>query len=476
VTSRSTGLALAILAGAVTSCVEPGPEDPPRAPSPEGPCDRADFNFAPAPRDGTAVGRIAPIDISDLQAEVTVAVADAALHVAATLDFVAPPDGRPVLQFHPTADALLLDGDAIALIPLLVSTPARALVALPDLEPCSAHTLTMQYSVPESALADAPLPTLEFEAGTVWWSSAQDDGVPNAMLERMLPSNLLFDRHPITLDVTLDGAGEDHALVANGLVEERDTGWLVTLPSRQPHGSFWVLYPTAGVSRLDRVVALPGERDVTVELYAFDADAEVDLTANADLAEATLLEYDETLGPYLHGDRYLGWLRSDLSVSMEYEGATLSTPGALQHEMAHSWYARGIAPVSEFHGWIDEGMATWVTGENPYFASQVPTGTAGLRLLVGEDAWSAASLDLTHYLQGALVLGGVAWQVGPERMLASLRDFYGTWGQEPITTEDLERHLYCDLGDPYVLDVFHNRVRGLDGYPELPDLDWCAEP
>ena len=356
-TSRSTGLALAILAGAVTSCVEPGPEDPPRAPSPEGPCDRADFNFAPAPRDGTAVGRIAPIDISDLQAEVTVAVADAALHVAATLDFVAPPDGRPVLQFHPTADALLLDGDAIALIPLLVSTPARALVALPDLEPCSAHTLTMQYSVPESALADAPLPTLEFEAGTVWWSSAQDDGVPNAMLERMLPSNLLFDRHPITLDVTLDGAGEDHALVANGLVEERDTGWLVTLPSRQPHGSFWVLYPTAGVSRLDRVVALPGERDVTVELYAFDADAEVDLTANADLAEATLLEYDETLGPYLHGDRYLGWLRSDLSVSMEYEGATLSTPGALQHEMAHSWYARGIAPVSEFHGWIDEGMA-----------------------------------------------------------------------------------------------------------------------
>ena len=466
---------MAILAGAVIGCAAPGPDDPPPADPATGvPCDRGDFLLAPAPRFEPGPGLLAPIDIDALFADVVIDVAAHALLVTAELRFVAPPSGRPVFQLLPPDIDAQLDGESVLIERAVVSEPPRSLALLPPLEPCSEHELITIFSVHEDALADAPLPALRIGPGTAWWSSAQDDGVPDSMLERFLPSNLLFDRYPMELDVSLVGAKTPHRLVANGeVVGIGPDRWSVSLPSRQPHGSFWVLHPEAGVTRTERMVDLPSGA-VTVELYAFAQDEGVDLEAAADMAEETLIEYDARLGPYLHGDRYLGWLRSDLSVSMEYEGATLSTPGALQHEIAHSWYGRGVAPVSEFHGWIDEGMATWVTGENPYFSGQIPTGTAGLRLLVGEDGWSGAGLDLTHYLQGSLVFGGIAWQVGPEALLAALRTFYASWGPEPITTEDLEHGLYCSLGDPYVLDVFHNRVRGRDGYPD-PPADDCSD-
>ncbi len=426
------------------------------------------------------MGLLAPIDIDNLTADVLIDTEQQRLDVRARVAFVAPPtEALAVFQLLPSPEELSLDGDPLApdaLISAVVSSPPRSIAALPEpLAPCSIHELEVAYSVSAEDVEAAPLPVLEFEGGSVWWSSAQDDGIPDSMLERFLPSNLLFDRHPIDLDVELRGAKSPHAMVGNGLVvEEGRDRWTASFPSRQPHGSFWVLHPSAGVDTLRRDVELPGDRVVQLELHAFADDLEVDLEASADLAQATLLEYDARLGPYLHGDRYLGWLRSDLGVSMEYDGATLSTPGALQHEMAHSWYARGIAPVSEFHGWMDEGMATWVTGENPYFASEVPTGVAGLRLLVGEDAWSGASLSFTHYLQGSLVYAGIAWQVGPEVLLATLRDFQAAHAPGPVTTEDLERFLFCALGDPYVLDIMHSRVRGLDGWPELPGPDFCS--
>jgi hypothetical protein len=163
-----------------------------------------------------------------------------------------------------------------------------------------------------------------------------------------------------------------------------------------------------------------------------------------------------------------------MSVSMEYEGATLSSPAALKHEMAHSWWGRGVAPVSEHHGWIDEAVALWGTGANPWLAAEVPTGTAGSRLLVGEDGWAGAFLGNVHYIQGALVLAGIADRVGSERLLESLRAFYDVHAPGPISTGQLMWHLYCDLDDPYVLDVFHNKVAGLDGFPDPPSDGACS--
>jgi hypothetical protein len=467
-------LLLPLLALCLFGCPPIDPDEP----TVTEPCGRRDLGFAPPARDEAGVGLIAAVDIDRIEVDAVVDVAAERIDFVALLDFaVGEDEGLPVLQFLLEPDSFVLDGEAIGgqLTRMTVSEPPRSLLVLPDvLAPCSEHSLEVAWSVVPGDVEPATLPHLRFAEDAAWWSSAQEDGSPDAMLEVWMPSNLIFDRFDLALDVQLVGSDQPHDLVANAPVEELGDGhWSVEFEDKQAHGPFWVLHRTDGVDVLEHVVDLPGGRQVTVELRAFTDDDGVDLAASAAVAELSLLLYDEHLGPYLHGDRYLAWLRSDMSVSMEYDGATLSSPDALQHEMAHSWWARGVAPVSDHHGWMDEGVALWGTGGNPFVPVEVETGTAGARLLTGDDEWAGASLGTIHYVQGAVVLGGIAGRVGSENLMATLRAFYDLHAPGPVSTEQLERALYCALGDPYVLDIFHNRVRGLDGWAEIPEEDFC---
>lgn len=471
-----TALAAALVV-ALAGCEPPPLEEPDELP--EAPCGRVDLLQAPPPRDEPGVGWLAPIDLDQLSVAAVIDMPTQRLEVEATVTFAAGErDGRSVLQFLRTPETVLLDGVELApdeLTTLVISDPPRTLLLLPGtLAPCSEHVLEVAYTVSPEEVAGGPLPRLEFSPEGAWWASAQEDGEPDTSLEVWLPSNMLFDRFGIDLEVTLRDATTPHELVATGTVARTDDdSWFVEFPRRQAHGSFWVLYPDSDVDELSRPVALPDGREVRLEFRAFGGDDGVDLELSADVAEQALLEYDEQLGRYLHGDVYLAWLRSDLSVSMEYDGATLSTPGALKHEMAHSWWARGVAPVSEHHGWMDEGVALWATGAQPFLSTPVPVDTPGTRLLVGEDDWSGASLGPQHYVQGAVVFAGLADRVGLGELLAVMRDLLESEGPVAISTEELEKLLFCAFDDLYVLDMFHAKVRGLDGAASPPESGWC---
>src|SRR5690606_12751374 len=44
---------------------------------------------------------------------------------------------------------------------------------------------------------------------------------------------------------------------------------------------------------------------------------------------------------------------------MEHAGATATSFGALDHEMLHSYFAKGVVPANGNSGWIDEAIASW---------------------------------------------------------------------------------------------------------------------
>jgi hypothetical protein len=60
---------------------------------------------------------------------------------------------------------------------------------------------------------------------------------------------------------------------------------------------------------------------------------------------------------------------------MEYCGATMTDPGALGHELTHSWFARGVMPANGNTGWIDEAVASWRDDGYPR-ASRAPNRSA----------------------------------------------------------------------------------------------------
>ena len=46
---------------------------------------------------------------------------------------------------------------------------------------------------------------------------------------------------------------------------------------------------------------------------------------------------------------------------MEYDGATTASVAALEHEVFHSWFGRGVKPARASDGWIDEAWTSWAT-------------------------------------------------------------------------------------------------------------------
>ena len=130
--------------------------------------------------------------------------------------------------------------------------------------------------------------------------------------------------------------------------------------------------------------------------------------------------------------------------------------------------------MADQHGWIDEGMAFWATGSTPFSPTEVPGGVRGARLLAGEDDWAGAGLGLGDYLQGSLVFAGLAHQVGVGALLEELRDYAADHAPGPISTDGLERRLYCAFPQAYVLDVFHSKVRGLEGFADPAPEGFCA--
>jgi hypothetical protein len=436
-------------------------------------CGSADLVLAPPPRDEPGVGTLVAADFRwvDVLAEIDAGAGDLRIEARASFQ-MSDQGGRPVFQLRSEDAVIELDGAEVEVETVVVSDPPRTLRVLPEgLSTCSEHILEVVHTTRSADVEPATLPRLHFDETGAWWSSAQEDGLPDQMLELWLPTNLLFDRFDLSLDVSVEGAA--HGFEANGeVVDEGENQWTASFGDVQSHGPFWVVHPSDGVVSSMRTVAL-GSGDVDLHLFGFEDDAGVNLEESGDVAEAALRLYDERLGPYMHGGDYLAWMRSDLGVSMEYDGATLSQPGALGHEILHSWWGRGVAPVSDHHGWMDEGMAFWGTGSDPFAPSRVEAGVQGARLLSGEDAWSGAGLGLGEYLQGSLVFSGLAHVVGVEALLEEVRAFSSAVAPGPTDTEALERWLYCAFEEQYVLDVFQNKVRGLDGFAEPPPTGYC---
>ncbi len=100
-----------------------------------------------------------------------------------------------------------------------------------ELEGLFEHTLTLTYAI---TLPDAPNATgfqwLDAPDG-VYFDISLSDLNPGRYLESYMPANFPFDRYPVSLGVTVSGAGQEHVLFSNGDVEQLgDHEWQLRVP------------------------------------------------------------------------------------------------------------------------------------------------------------------------------------------------------------------------------------------------------
>jgi len=401
------------------------------------------FDLAPPPAivDGL---QAVPIDIQSISARLTFDGATSSGTADVSLEFVTGPvDGHPVFDLRQTITAAWLDGASVA--------PAK--LAEHDFGGgTNAQLRIVEISLPAG-------PRLHFNFGFT-------DLAPGRYLETWIPANLIFDQFALTLELQIVGTAIAHTVISNGTVTSMGTNpWSVAFPN-----GFTALSPllelraTDALSSATGTVVLPvSAQTVNIEVWKPVGSAESLATQIANLQ--TWLAGNETaIGPYAHGSRFVAYINVG---GMEYEGGTTSSPGALQHETFHSWWARGVKPASQDDGWFDEAWTAFNVDQpsSPLpFDFHAPPVT-----LCPRNAWVRNSTSAL-YTSGYRFFEGAAALLGVGVLKSLLRAFYPLHLVRPFRTPELEEFLVARSGNADLVDAFHRFVYGFDDPVPVPDL------
>jgi hypothetical protein len=267
---------------------------------------------------------------------------------------------------------------------------------------------------------------------------------PGRYLEMWIPASLCHDRFALTLDLTITGTDRPHLLIANQLVAD-GLQWRVAYP-----GSYTSLSPMCVIAPADTLavhrsaVALAG-RDRPLEVVTTGERAlGVDLAACADDICGWLAYLSTRYGPWVYGDRYTAHVWAP-GRGMEYDGATTAAVPALEHEVFHSWFGRGIKPARASDGWIDEALTSWATTTRRSDEGRFAEVALGLDeapvVLYPPHPWSRHT-PAEAYTAGARLFAGMAELLGgAERLRAAMGAWYRANAGGFVTTAGLADHL-----------------------------------
>jgi hypothetical protein len=384
-----------------------------------------------------------PVDMARLGAKVRFDTVAGVAEVLAEVDFsIDGPDGYPVFDLRQDVGAACLDGrqvppEALAHSDLGAGWDARARVVDLILEAGSWHRLELSYRLGRPEAEAAKGIDWDTTAGGVSWDLGMSDLSPGRYLESWFPANLCHDSLAIELSIEVGGTSRPHLVLANGDVEERKPGrsWEVRYPAR-----FTSLSPLLSLCPADRAEVLT-RGPVTVALLP---GARADAAHVAADTSAWLAYFSARYGPPAHGEGFLALIWGEAR-GMEYDGATTAPEPALEHEVFHSWFGRGVKPASARDGWVDEAVATWATASRRAGGSRFLVEELGLdeppAILCPPHPWSRHTPG-EAYATGARLLAGVAHMAGGAAALrAALASWHEAHAGRAASTEDLARHL-----------------------------------
>jgi len=397
---------------------------------------------------------VVPIDVESVVATVRFDVAAKVAEVSAIVDLrLEDHSGWPAFDLRQDVDEARLDGaklpvEALHHLDMGAGFDARMRAVKVACDAGSRHRLELRYRLgtPDAAGAQP----VDWRDDGVAWDLWMSDLEPGRYLEMWLPANLCHDQFRFELTLEVARSSRPHVLLANGTVEETAPGrlWSVRYP---PHytslSPLLVLVPADEVAvRRAKATALGQGGLVTVAALAGAGDGLDEAAADA---TAWLSYFAVRYGGWAHDEHFVAVIWT-APRGMEYDGGTTASPAALEHEVFHSWFGRGVKPARASDGWVDEAMATWATasrraggeryGAEPLGLDEPPT------LLYPPHPWSRHT-PREAYGAGSRLLAGLADMAGgPPQLRSAFADWYLKYNNRSATTEDFARHMSAWCG------------------------------
>jgi hypothetical protein len=320
----------------------------------------AGFNHAPQAfnyKDGKAVF----VDFEEANYKFTYDGATQTQKVSALIKFESFEDGYPIFDLVKEPTSVKLDGSVIG--QSLVRTPdnATSVRILQEKVKAGIHFLEI-----EAPLTQTVRYTPQGVNSAFWFSDLED----RAYLEAYAPANYEYDQVKMTFEIEFLNLKEQLFYTNGNLTKISDTKFKIEFPEYFTCSSLF--FHTAPVGRYPEIKttykSIDG-RDLPITIYSTNSNPRLEQLKTSALA--TLKELENDYGAFPHQKVVI--FEAGMG-GMEYCGATMTDLGSLQHELTHSYFARGMMPANGNAGWLDEAIASWRDNGYPQ-VSMIPMAT-----------------------------------------------------------------------------------------------------
>lgn len=383
-------------------------------------------------------------------------------------------EGYPIFDLRQTIQTASLNGESLKLEQLSDQSfndeeDAKLKVIESSVSGNSLNTLTLVYELEKPKAAGLRgFDVINWQDGRLYWDFFFTDLFPARYLEMWFPANLVYDQFAFNLEIDIKDSSLSHFLVTNGQAVNMELNhWKIAFPERYTACSpLLVIAPDDEIVKRYNAMTLPDGRRLPLEFFTVkNSDDDTNLLASIDSRVRSFIRhYSNNIGTYIH-DRCTVFLWDNAPVSrggMEYEGGTTtsSRDNILEHELFHSWFARGIKPATQNDSWMDEGWTEYIIASDPStpFMLSDPAIT-----LAPNDPWNRITPAGSNgygnsYSDGSRFFTSLAMLLGREKLIAYMSEFYRNNQPNVVTTKQLEEHLVDKSGNSEIRDYFNRFI------------------
>lgn len=411
---------------------------------------RADGSQAPPP--ATIDGRIEKgifVDFKSAKYDITFDIDKKETRVHSIIQFSSSLEGFPIFDLADEPLSVYLDGHQVETQVVDLKNRMSSHRVVLEIVPVGEHTLVIDHKL--TGLFIKPI----YSDGTVnsGFFTLDNEG---AYLQNYLPTTFEFSQYAMTFHVRVVGSTKNHVVFANGdVVKEEDSAWTIHYPPfYNSSASYFHIIPEEEVEQIN--FTFDNGAGGAVQGVAYQKkDLHTTLTNFVQSALNTFKNLSSRFGKYPHQYAVLYNSQSLKGGGMEYSGATITSPFALPHEIAHFYFGRGILPANGNAGWIDEALATYASriGGLPFPDSLLVTNMAAHSTYFTKN-------DGLGYTRGLSILTKIGQDYEKvDSHWDSLEKFLKVWVPmrmyQTITTEMLKKDLETFTGLSLTEDFRH---------------------
>lgn len=372
-------------------------------------------------------GEVVPIDIKTVVIDYKFDYDQREAQASAKMVYDQEADGKPFFDLIPEVNKLMIDGIAVpvALFKSIRDPDGVATFRIIDKTlKAGTHEIILEYNIDSE---------VTFSSNAVRTGFFMSDLTSRRFFEQYGPTNMEYDQIQYRFNVEVEGVTKAHRIFTNGQVQATsDFTWTVKFPDYFTASSIYFHLSDESRYRIEEFEYEGLQATIPVTVYARSSY----LASQGTTKTKKYMELlEDKFGPYAH-EKLVVYVAG--SGGMEYGGATMTSISALNHELTHFWFARGVMPANGNAGWVDEAIASWQDdGFRP--GSQAPDRSA-----VNLGGFSPYRRYTTRaaYSQGEQLIRELDYVLRDNGgMIPLLRSFYEKYQRKTFLVEDFKAHL-----------------------------------